>query len=104
MNNKMEEKNNNYNNNNPLSLNEENLLKDAMIFLQEEYNIKKEKLNILKQELSQTKKQFQNQLQEYQKETKLTIDKEKTFALSPFQPQELVKAVKELINRDKIKK
>ncbi len=76
MNNKMTEKNNNYNNNNPLSLNEENLLKDAMIFLQEEYNIKKEKLNILKQELSQTKKQFQNQLQEYQKETKLTIDKE----------------------------
>lgn len=72
----MAEKNNNYNNNNPLSLNEENLLKDAMIFIQEEYNIKKEKLNILKQELSQTKKQFQNQLQEYQKETKLTIDKE----------------------------
>ena len=32
------------------------------------------------------------------------IDKEKTFALSPFQPQELVKAVKELINSDKIKK
>ena len=45
----MAEKNNNYNNNNPLSLNEENLLKDAMIFIQEEYNIKKEKLNILKQ-------------------------------------------------------
>ena len=71
--------NNNKNNNNnskALSLDEENLLKDAMIFLQEEYNIKKEKLNILRQELSQTKKQFQNQLKEYQKETQLTIDKE----------------------------
>ena len=34
----------------------------------------------------------------------LNIDKEKIFPLSPFQPQELVKAVKELINMDKIKK
>ncbi len=73
----MAEKNNrNNNNSNGLSLDEENMLKDATAFLQEEYNIKKEKLNILRKELSQTKKQFQNQLKEYQKETQLTIDKE----------------------------
>ena len=80
----MSEKNENNNNNsnqNPLSLEEEKLLKDAMIFLQEEYNIKKEKLKILKQESSQTKKQFQSQLQEYQKDTKLTIEKEKEIQL-----------------------
>ena len=69
--------NNDDSNKNTLSLEEENLLKDAMLFLQDEYNIKKDKLKILRQELSQTKKQFQAQLQEYQKEIKLTIEKEK---------------------------
>jgi hypothetical protein len=72
----MTENNNKNNNSNGLSLEEENLLKDAMVFLQEEYNIKKDKLSLLRQELSQTKKQFQNQLKEYQKETQLTIEKE----------------------------
>ena len=70
----MEEKNNN--NSHGLSLEDEKILKDAMIFLQEEYSIKKDKLNLLRQELSQTKKQFQNQLKEYQNQTQLTIDKE----------------------------
>ena len=74
------EKSNN-SNQNPLSLEEENLLKGAMTFLQEEYNIKKEKLKLLKQESSQTKKQFQSQLQEYQKDTQLTIEKEKEIQL-----------------------
>ena len=69
--------NNDDSNKNTLSLEEENLLKDAMLFLQDEYNIKKDKLKILRQELSLTKKQFQAQLQEYQKEIKLTIEKEK---------------------------
>ena len=73
----MADKNDITNNKNSLSLEEENLLKDAMLFLQDEYNIKKDKLKILRQELSQTKKQFQAQLQEYQKEIKLTIEKEK---------------------------
>ena len=73
----MADNNNDDNNKNSLSLEEENLLKDALLFLQEEYNIKKDKLKILRQELSQTKKQFQTQLQEYQKEIKLTIEKEK---------------------------
>ena len=50
--------NNDDSNKNTLSLEEENLLKDAMLFLQDEYNIKKDKLKILRQELSQTKKQF----------------------------------------------
>ena len=72
----MTENNNKNNNSNGLSLEEENLLKDAMVFLQEEYNIKKDKLSLLRQELAQTKKQFQNQLKEYQKETQLTIEKE----------------------------
>ena len=73
----MFENNNNNSNSNPLTLEEENILKDAMIFLQEEYNIKKDKHKLLRQELSQTKKQFQSQIQEYQKEKQLTIEKEK---------------------------
>ena len=53
-----------------------NVLKDAIAFLQKEYHIKKDKLKILRQELSKTKKSFKNQLEEYQKEIKLTMDKE----------------------------
>jgi hypothetical protein len=53
-----------------------------MIFLQEEYNIKKAQHKILKQELSEAKKQFQSQIQEYQKEIKLTIEKEKEIQIS----------------------
>ena len=53
-----------------------NILKDAIAFLQKEYHIKKDKLKILREELSKTKKSFKNQLDEYQKEIKLTIDKE----------------------------
>ena len=72
----MSEKNLKNKNNNYLSKEEENMLKEAIIFLQKEYNIKKEKIKLLKQELSIMKKAFQNQIQEYQKEIKLTIDKE----------------------------
>ena len=53
-----------------------NVLKDAIAFLQKEYHIKKDKLKILREELSKTKKSFKNQLDEYQKEIKLTMDKE----------------------------
>lgn len=53
-----------------------NILKDAIAFLQKEYHIKKDKLKILREELSKTKKSFKNQLDEYQKEIKLTMDKE----------------------------
>ena len=70
----MADKNDITNNKNSLSLEEESILKNAMIFLQEEYNIKKDKLKLLRQELTQTKRQFQSQLQEYQKEIKLTIN------------------------------
>ena len=77
----MADKNDITNNKNSLSLEEESILKDAMIFLQEEYNIKKDKLKLLRQELTQTKRQFQSQLQEYQKEIKLTIEKEKDIQL-----------------------
>ena len=64
------------NKNNHLSKEDENMLRDAMIFLQEEYNLKKGQLKIFSQELSQTKRAFQSQLQEYQKQIKLTIKKE----------------------------
>ena len=77
----MADKNDITNNKNSLSLEEESILKNAMIFLQEEYNIKKDKLKLLRQELTQTKRQFQSQLQEYQKEIKLTIEKEKDIQL-----------------------
>ena len=74
--------NENYANNKiSLSIEEENILNDAKLFIQEEYNIKTEKLKLLKQELSQTKKQFQNHIQEYQKEIKLTIEKENDIQL-----------------------
>ena len=53
-----------------------NVLKDAIAFLQKEYHIKKDKLKVLRQELSKTKKSFKTQLDEYQKEIKLTMDKE----------------------------
>ena len=78
----MSEKNVDDNAENHLSLEDENLLKDSMIFLQEEYNIKKAQHKILKQELSEAKKQFQSQIQEYQKEIKLTIEKEKEIQIS----------------------
>ena len=78
----MADKNDITNNKNSLSLEEESILKNAMIFLQEEYNIKKDKLKLLRQELTQTKRQFQSQLQEYQKEIKLTIEKEKDIHFS----------------------
>ena len=70
------------NRNNQLSLEDESLLKDSMVFLQEEYNIKKDQKTLLKQELSETKKKFQSQIQEYQKETNLTIEKEKEIQIS----------------------
>ena len=78
----MSEKNVDDNAENHLSLEDENLLKDSMIFLQEEYNIKKAQHKILRQELSEAKKQFQSQIQEYQKEIKLTIEKEKEIQIS----------------------
>ena len=78
----MADKNDITNNKNSLSLEEESILKNAMIFLQEEYNIKKDKLKLLRQELTQTKRQFQSQLKEYQKEIKLTIEKEKDIHFS----------------------
>ena len=77
----MTENENNANNKISLSIEEENILNDAKLFIQEEYNIKTEKLKLLKQELSHTKKQFQNQIQEYQKEIKLTIEKENDIQL-----------------------
>ena len=77
----MTENENNDNNKISLSIEEENILNDAKLFIQEEYNIKTEKLKLLKQELSQTKKQFQSQIQEYQKEIKLTIEKENDIQL-----------------------
>ena len=70
------------NRNNQLSLEDESLLKDSMVFLQEEYNIKKDQKTLLKQELSETKKKFQSQIQEYQKETNLKIEKEKEIQIS----------------------
>ena len=77
----MTENENDANNKISLSIEEENILNDAKLFIQEEYNIKTEKLKLLKQELSQTKKQFQSQIQEYQKEIKLTIEKENDIQL-----------------------
>ena len=61
---------------NSLTPEEEKPLKDAMILVQEEFNKKNEVLRKLKTELSETKKIFHSELQEYQKLTKLTIDKE----------------------------
>ena len=64
------------NNNNSLSMEEENILKESIKFLQEEYKIKTQKLKILKQEVSQIKKLFQSKVSEYQNDIKLIIEKE----------------------------
>ena len=64
------------NNNNSLSMEEENILKESIKFLQEEYKIKAQKLKILKQEVSQIKKLFQSKVSEYQNDIKLIIEKE----------------------------
>ena len=63
-------------NNNPLTIEEENILKESIKFLQEEYKIKTQKLKILKQEVSQIKKLFQSKVSEYQNDIKLIIEKE----------------------------
>ena len=59
-----------------LTIKEEKSLKEAKIFVQEEFEKKKETKLKLKKGLSETKKIFHRELQEYQKLTKLTIDKE----------------------------
>ena len=64
------------NNNNSLTIEEENILKESIKFLQEEYKIKTQKLKILKQEVSQIKKLFQSKVSEYQEDIKLIIEKE----------------------------
>ena len=64
------------NNNSSLTMEEENLLKESIKFLQEEYKIKTQKLKILKQEVSQIKKLFQSKVSEYQNDIKLIIEKE----------------------------
>ena len=64
------------NNNNPLTIEEENVLKESIKFLQEEYKIKSEKLKILKQESSEIKKLFKNKISEYENYIKLIIEKE----------------------------
>ena len=51
-------------------------LKTAIIFLNDEYNLKKEKLNFLINEKSALKSRFQSNIQEYQNEVKLTLEKE----------------------------
>lgn len=64
------------NNNNSLTMEEENILKESIKFLQEEYKIKTQKLKILKQEVSQIKKLFQSKVSEYQNDIKIIIEKE----------------------------
>ena len=64
------------NNNNPLTIEEENVLKESIKFLQEEYKIKIEKLKILKQESSEIKKLFKSKISEYENYIKLIIEKE----------------------------
>ena len=51
-------------------------LKTAIIFLNDEYNLKKEKLNFLINEKSALKSRFQSNVQEYQNGVKLTLEKE----------------------------
>ena len=63
-------------NNSPLSLEEETTLKNAMTFIQEEYNTKIEQYRKLKEELFRVKKLFQEGLKEFQNESKTTIEKE----------------------------
>ena len=64
------------NNNNSLTMDEENILKESIKFIQEEYKIKTQKLKLLKQEVSQIKKLFQSKVSEYQNDIKLIIEKE----------------------------
>ena len=63
-------------NNNSLTLEEENALKESIKFLQEVYKIKSEKLKILKQESSEMKKLFKSKISEYENDIKLIIEKE----------------------------
>ena len=63
-------------NNNSLTLEEENALKESIKFLQEVYKIKSEKLKILKQESKKKKKLFKSKISEYENDIKLIIEKE----------------------------
>ena len=63
-------------NNNSLTLEEENALKESIKFLQEVYKIKSEKLKILKLESSEMKKLFKSKISEYENDIKLIIEKE----------------------------
>ena len=63
-------------NNNSLTLEEENALKESIKFLQEVYKIKSDKLKILKQESSEMKKLFKSKISEYENDIKLIIEKE----------------------------
>ena len=64
------------NNNQSLAAEEENILKESVKYLQEEYQNKSQTLKILKQEVSQIKTIFKSKISEYEKDIKLIIEKE----------------------------
>jgi len=63
---------------NSSELNNESKLKEAFLYLTNEYNnLKKDRLNPLYEELKLTKNKFHSYIKEYQKEVELNLEKEK---------------------------